>query len=447
MVFQRVFGNENGAVLVTGLMFLALLTILGSSAYFISITEVRISANYKYSEEAFNQAEAGVQYGIGIIQKGLEADSFSLPTSMGSAGTVALPSSSHADFSFLLSSLEKTGNNAYRFTSTGNGPQGATAEIVVTFKMGPAISLGAFGDELVDSKSFAQYYSYDSSTLSNPTPGDSTGQADVGSNGDISLYNHTIVDGDVVCRPGHYTEHGSPGPVITGETELWDGPVDPDPLGVTDPSYKAEFDFYREIVNTKDENNGGLGNTTDKLVVAGTTVTIEAGTYFFTGVEIKKQSGNDGILNIDASSGPVVIYIEGSLVQGSSCELNILNTSLTNDVTIKLTEDPANPLSSADKIIDLRNGAGLNENGPPTGFSIMTDSDAKTEFHSKSDINGLVYVPNSAIIMHNTNTVHGAIWGNEIYGKNDSILYYDTDLRNKYLSNDVKMTSWQQVLK
>ena len=58
------FGNEKGMVLPLGLMFLAIIAILGTTAVIITTTDLKIGTNYKLSEQAFYAAEAGVQEAI-----------------------------------------------------------------------------------------------------------------------------------------------------------------------------------------------------------------------------------------------------------------------------------------------------------------------------------------------------------------------------------------------
>jgi Tfp pilus assembly protein PilX len=55
------FGNEKGAVLPIGLMFLAIIAILGTTAVILTTTDLKISSNYRADEQAFYAAEAGVQ--------------------------------------------------------------------------------------------------------------------------------------------------------------------------------------------------------------------------------------------------------------------------------------------------------------------------------------------------------------------------------------------------
>ena len=52
--------NEKGMVLPLGLMFLAIIAILGTTAVIVTTTDLKIGSNYRASEQAFYVAEAGI---------------------------------------------------------------------------------------------------------------------------------------------------------------------------------------------------------------------------------------------------------------------------------------------------------------------------------------------------------------------------------------------------
>jgi len=56
-----ILSNEKGFVLPVGLMFLAIIAILGTTAVIITTTDLKIGSNYKASEQAFYAAEAGIE--------------------------------------------------------------------------------------------------------------------------------------------------------------------------------------------------------------------------------------------------------------------------------------------------------------------------------------------------------------------------------------------------
>jgi len=86
--------NENGAALVIALMFLTILGLLGTTAYVITTTDMKIGANYKASVQASNVAQAGINEAL--YRLGLFDDN----------GTVAPPSGSMININGL------TDNNA-----------------------------------------------------------------------------------------------------------------------------------------------------------------------------------------------------------------------------------------------------------------------------------------------------------------------------------------------
>ena len=61
---RSVCKNENGAALVIALMFIAILGMLGTTAYVMTSTDMQIGGNYKASVQASNVAQAGIQEAI-----------------------------------------------------------------------------------------------------------------------------------------------------------------------------------------------------------------------------------------------------------------------------------------------------------------------------------------------------------------------------------------------
>jgi len=57
------YNNEKGFALPVGLMFLAILVLLGTTAVIITTTDLKIGSNYKQSAQAFYAAEAGIEEG------------------------------------------------------------------------------------------------------------------------------------------------------------------------------------------------------------------------------------------------------------------------------------------------------------------------------------------------------------------------------------------------
>jgi len=60
-LMRSVLTNENGVVLIVGLMFMAILAMVGMAAVFMTTTDLQIGGNYRASVQASNVAEAGAQ--------------------------------------------------------------------------------------------------------------------------------------------------------------------------------------------------------------------------------------------------------------------------------------------------------------------------------------------------------------------------------------------------
>ncbi|MBW2737747.1 MAG: pilus assembly PilX N-terminal domain-containing protein [Deltaproteobacteria bacterium] len=65
-----IYNNEKGFVLPVGLMFLAIIAILGTTAVIITTTDLKIGTNYRASEQAFYVAEAGIQRAANALKAG-----------------------------------------------------------------------------------------------------------------------------------------------------------------------------------------------------------------------------------------------------------------------------------------------------------------------------------------------------------------------------------------
>ena len=67
---RMIYNNEKGFVLPVGLMFLAIIVILGTTAVIITTTDLKIGTNYKLSEQTFYVAEAGIQRAANALEAG-----------------------------------------------------------------------------------------------------------------------------------------------------------------------------------------------------------------------------------------------------------------------------------------------------------------------------------------------------------------------------------------
>ena len=407
--------NERGVALIISLMFLALLGMLGTTAYVMTTTDMKIGRNYQASAEAFFDAEAGVNFAEAQIESALSSGSITLPTTIG--GTATLSYTVPSGFSFSLSPVTLVANNTYSLTSTGNGPNNSQTQIVVRYSRASAINFAAFGDKKLDMKNGGTTLSFDSSSTDSTKndPSDpsfqTTHDADVGSNDWLVTHNGASIDGAGVLGEkvdGSATTNG-----IHGGTTFYEaspeivGRVDPDPLGVN-----IVGGVYNPATYAPPNNNNLTGinpismynSTTHKLEVPNSgKVTLTAGDYYFSEVELK----NNAELEINASGGEVRIFLTGPF--------NTKNSSVVNVI------------------------------GNSTDFSVFSNSTDKIDFKHGSEFKGFVYAPYADIDIKNSADVYGAIWGGNVDIKNSGTLYFDTAISNKFLSNDLNKVSWCEV--
>ena len=70
---RTIYKNKNGAALIIGLMFVAILALVGTTAVVLTSTDLQIGGNYKSSTQAFYTADAGLEVARDQLRKNIEA--------------------------------------------------------------------------------------------------------------------------------------------------------------------------------------------------------------------------------------------------------------------------------------------------------------------------------------------------------------------------------------
>lgn len=415
--------NDKGVVLISALLFMAIITVAGTSAFFTSSNELTISGNYKRLKQSFYDAEAGVAYTLAIIEKDLEDGIITLTNSTETISTYSAPTG----YSFTpVTTLTQVGvgTNTYRFQVTGN-EGGTSTTIEIVFERNSQLPYGLFGDTKLEIKLYNEVYSYDSTAGPPADPG--TGKANMGCNGDgdpltedVLVDNWAVVGGDIDLgmgpAPGNTpaTEDIHAGATLNGIINNV-GRVDPDPLGagVSGSDLDNNFTTYSDPLNY---NNGdaGIGETLNMTL--GQTVDLvgetdsDGSNFYFTDVSIAPGA----TLNINASAGPVNIYMDG-------------------------------PLSA-----DL--GSRINITGPTTNVSIFSKSTDRITLEHTGDFKGMIYAPFSDIeVKNNFGQIFGTVWGKTVEIQNivsliiDPRFYLDTAIMAKWMDDTVSITSWKDT--
>lgn len=230
-----------------------------------------------------------------------------------------------------------------------------------------SVTLG--GDVTVDS--------YDSGSGPYTPPGSDNGT--VCSDGDIALNGNVEIHGDVLC--GKEAATCGDGASVTGTVTHNPAKLVIPPVDLGDVATNND----NALIPLTSIGNDPVNDTTNEFSIGSTeTLTLSAGTYYFTLLEIKAQA------QIIINDGPVIIYVDGDVrITGNG----IANaTQIPNNLQIFVT------------------GSQVTVNGGPDFF-------------------GLLYAPNAVIDITGNTQFYGALVGTEIrklHGTAD--IHYDEGL-------------------
>ncbi len=413
---RKIFDDDRGVVLFTAMMFVLIMSIIGAVAYVITANDSAIAVNLEASRKAFYSADAGAHFALASIQKNLKANTMTLPETDEPAVSLAsciLPSDpdiTDIRFDYLpigAPVLTRIAENEYQFTVRGYGSKNADADIRVTFKNRSAFRFGAFGDKGFAAPAFSNFYGYDSTVTLTPIGDDGTNSCDIGSNQSVKLSGNTEVHGHIGLGGNEtvdavYIPSGSPEPLIQGKGDAVQsvGRVSPDPLGVSGGVYAQKFS------NCRNSSDNGI-IPSELLIEIGRSVTLSGkpggANYYFTKIELE----NGASMTIDTSAGPVHIYLSG--------ELNGKNGTITHDV------------------------------GDPKKFAIFSDTADPVSLSIARAFYGIIYAPYADLEIDNHAPLYGAILAGTVDMKNSGDFYFDKALKDKYLTQDVVMSSWFDV--
>jgi type II secretory pathway pseudopilin PulG len=304
----------------------------------------------------------------------------------------------------------------------------------------PYFQFGLFGGQSVGLTGHQTVDAFDSRDGSYGGSNVLLSQADVGTNGSISLVGGSHIYGDVIVSnpvadpnnasdPGYTTETatGSGGPRVEGRL-VDNGSVsgfDASNVagGVTSGYQGGSVTPVQELPPTPQPpaHAHALG---DINLSGRSTMTLRHGDYTASSISI---SGRGQII-IDASAGPVNIYMVGA-----------------GNITV--------------------GGNGIyNGSGVPSNLRIWNASSAPTTLGGNGDLSAVVYAPNSAVSLSGNGSIYGAVVGNTVSvtgGGTSGGFHYDVALRSAALGltyqppaptatalstlSNLQTVSWQEV--
>ena len=412
--------RSSGIVLMAVLLIIFALAVLAATISVMAVTDIKMTAHFKRATEALYEADAAVQYVKAAIQNDLRSGSLALA---GTTESVNYTAPNGMFFDPVTQLVPTADTNAYFFSVTGYSDK-ARVTIETVFRRASTFSLGLFGDKSLDIKNSGQVLVYDSRVISDPQPEDSIGGGIIASNGEFSPYMDSYIDASVeVSNPDEAEPDASEeGAIITGEKSVVVDYIDPDPLGVLPGSggeLDDDFAYYSVPVNNNNADVEPPIKQPKYDVTLATnkthTMTLTTGNYYIHDLTLNANT----TLNIDASSGPVNIYLTGSM-------------EAKNGSTINTTGNPTDLNLYA-------NGGDPNRNrgiGYGLGESIILKNDG--------DFKGLIYSPYSPITVMNSGDFYGVAWGETVEIKNSGDVYIDIALMQSYLSNVIQLLTWKE---
>ena len=390
--------SKEGYILVMSMLVLALFSFLIGTLISITTPEV-VSADYHQQERvAFYMADAGIRYVVSSLSQDIQ-DGITDFTSMVEMVNYAAPDG--FEFS-TIHVIKKVPDSEYSIFSVTGYYSKAEVSLEATITRPQLMqNAGIFGNEQLKVQPSGSLYSYDSREVVYPVPGDSTGQANIGSNEDIQIPNDIVLDGQLFIGSD---ESGTTATAPVGYDSKETGWVNPDPFGMNDGWLAEAFLFYsmagnNDNIQVPEIKNGALKTK------PGDDITFSGGNYYLDSLYIAAGS----TLTIDTSAeNPVTIYLNG-----------------------KMTAQP-------NSLINVTNGL-------PSDFYIFSNSTDPISIQPNSDFGAFVYAPNADVNVQPNGDLHGVFWGNEVALQPGNDIYIDISLLDKFRSTQIQLVQWKQV--
>lgn len=400
--------RKSGAVMLTVMVLFGMMMLLTIAAFVVSSTDVRMAGMYKQSQEAFFDAEAGLQVAKNVIDQALEDGSLVLDSA---TETVNIPAPSDFHFKTITTLTRLANSNAYYLTVTGTAANAETVLEAAFERVNLLADIGIFGDDDVQIQPHAGIYSYRSANNPNPSSSsDSTGEVGVGSNESIGLKTSTELDGSVLLGQDDSGADASYSSVPSGVPIVSMGyQVDTDPLGALGGEVENAALFFS---NASNNNNADavppiVGNEIDGSIY------LPPGNFYVEDVRI----GTHDVLDIGGTpDNPVTIYFEGA---NSSDEFRIQPNS------------------------DMVFSAG---DAVPTAFRLFMVTDNDIRIQPNLDFCGMIYAPYADDVrLQPGDGFRGIIWANSIRIQPGGDIWIDVSLLDQFQANSIRYTQWKEM--
>jgi len=398
-------GARRGSVIVLSLVVLTALLMMGAALYRIASAADNEVRGREDDQRAFYLAEAGLAEAMVSLRAG----------SSGAIASEAQPA--YLSGGVLWVTAQDLGNKRSRLIANGMAGSGRSAlEVVVEDQsQAPLFRAVLNSDDVLTLASSVHVDSFDSdlgtyaSQVTNNYKGTpyAKDNGDVLSNKDILLNSSALVFGDAKPGPGHTTSLAN-GAYVSGSTTPSPEPFQFTPIPVPPAAGSSPYILPVNGTGAIPPGTWGYGNFTlnkgSKLTITGPATLV---VNDFSG-------GKDARLTIDATNGPVTIFVKGNYTHLANFE--------------------AQPKGSS-----------------PMALAFMVQGPNNVVFPNLTNIRGAYYVPNANVVFSNDNEAWGSFAAKKITMSNTMKFHYDESLAKHWETNGqgetdpLQLLSWSQT--
>jgi hypothetical protein len=391
--------DQNGAALVIVLIISVLLSALGFGALTATNIEMKIANNYKMHLSATEYALAGIaEAARKLVNKKITGDG---TAEWGFSSSVAGYNNTYTISYVTVEDrkgnkdliFDEIGSPYYQIDSAGfflnGGGPAIQKRAIIQLKKKPLFQFSCFGNSLIEYKNASVIDSYNSRDGRYNMAG-AKKDGSLGSNGDITLRNGSIIHGNIRLGKDAWGKRGtltSTHATVTGSIDAT-GHIDPNPLG-----NRLDANIARAIGNNDNFDISEAYLTGyDLIVPQGASVKLAAGSYYFSDMILHGGS----VLKVD---GDVRIFLSGGLYMDNNTQL-------------------------------------MTHSGIPADLIIFSNATEDIVIDNANNFFGCIYAPYAKVILKNSGDFYGALWADEIISHNGTAFHYDEVIGERFTTGD-----------
>lgn len=479
-----IYHQDKGIVLIATLALIAIITLISTTAFYTTNTDIKISGNYKTSTQSFYLAEAGIHDGIGRLMYGIISDSGAKMDP--NWNTTSTYSSSGMNNSFTVTHhliggsvvTDDSGVPLFLINSTGTSSAStkqieAVVRLIYALPFSKALE-GCDGVEIA-SNAFTDSYdstlgSYVSQVIPAGTRKDAQNNAWARDKGNLSTANagtDVIIDGNAQIHgnakatryvgiagtgipatglgtPPNLTGYKGSPDTISSNAIIYGSPTENNPPTPCDPlDTPTIFSTADDIITTN--NNSEITNLSTNNPYHTTTKAfdLDSNDNFTLGISGQTKNYHFTSFNLDSNSiltinGEVTCYVSGNFNLSSNANITLTSGSKLAIFVTGTIEFNSNTITNPNEPMDF------------TIYSSATSSsntNYKVNLDSNTELVGTIYAPYAAIDLSSNSISSGAIRGKYIKAGSNAKFHYDEALGklDGYPITGFEIISWREI--